>query len=594
MNNLDLALIGNCQIAAMIDADAGIAWYCAPRLDSDPVFSALLSGSYRPENGICDIQIADHAASEQRYLRNSAIVETVLRDSHGGALRVLDFAPRFNHFGRKFRPVALVRIIEPITGRPRIRVRVRPAENYGGDVQKRTYGSHHVRYVGTDHAMRLTTDGSLSHILEENEFVLEAPVTLYLGPDEPVREPVDKLGRQFLDETLRYWQSWVQGLSIPFEWQEAVIRAAITLKLCTFEDTGAVVAAITTSIPEAPGSGRNWDYRYCWLRDAYFVIQALNRLGATKTMEGYMHYIINIAGAADGHRLKPVYGISPGHSLEERIVDTLPGYRGMGPVRIGNQAYEQSQNDVYGAVVLAATQAFFDERLAQPGDRYLFERLEEIGEKALRHFDKTDAGLWEYRGRLEVHTFSVLMCWAACDRLTRIAAHLGDHSRADYWKTQAARIAVFIDDNGWNDRLGAYTGSFGGDAMDASLLLMHELGFKNIDDPRFQGTLQNIEQQLRRGNHLFRYNAPDDFGVPDNAFNVCTFWYMEALAADGREEEARELFENMLSCRNPLGLLSEHIDPATGELWGNIPQTYSMAGIINVATRLSRTWREAF
>lgn len=594
MNNLDLGLIGNCQIAALVGGDASIAWYCAPRMDGDPVFSALLSGSEHPDNGICDIDVQDRVAVEQRYLRNSAIVETTLRDSHGGALRVLDFAPRFSQFGRKFRPVALVRIIEPVQGRPRVRIRIRPAENYSGGIQKRTYGSHHIRYIGTDHAMRLTTNGSLSHILEENEFVLEETITLYLGPDEPVRESVDKLGKHFLDETHRYWQNWVQGLSIPFEWQEAVIRAAITLKLCTFEDTGAVVAAITTSIPEAADSGRNWDYRYCWLRDAYFVIQALNRLGATRTMEGYMRYIIDIAGAADGHRLQPVYGISAGRSLDERIVETLPGYRGMGPVRIGNQAYEQTQNDVYGAVVLAATQAFFDERLAQPGDRYLFERLEEIGDQAVRRFEEPDAGLWEYRGRLEVHTFSVLMCWAACDRLARIARHLGIDDRAEVWQDRAAEIADFIDDKGWNQRLNTYTGSLDGESLDASMLMMHELGFKDVNDPRFQGTLRSIEQQLRHGNHLFRYTTPDDFGVPDNAFNICTFWYMEALAASGREDEARDLFENMLSCRNSLGLLSEHIDPASGELWGNIPQTYSMAGIINVATRLSGTWREAF
>lgn len=594
MNNLNLAVIGNCQIAALIGADADIAWYCVPRLDGDPVFSSLLSGENHPDAGIFTVEIQDHAAAGQRYRRNSAIVETILRDSHGGALKIIDFAPRFVHFGRKFRPVAIVRIIEPLEGRPRVRIRVRPAENYGGGGQNRTFGSHHIRYVSADHIMRLTTDGSVSHILEENEFVLERPVTLYLGPDEPVREPVDKLGRHFLDETHRYWQDWVQGLSIPFEWQEAVIRAAITLKLCTFEDTGAVVAAITTSIPEAANTGRNWDYRYCWLRDAYFVIQALNRLGATRTMEGYMRYIIDIAGAADGRDLQPVYGISAGRSLEERIVDTLPGYRGMGPVRVGNQAYLQVQNDVYGAVVLAATQAFFDERLARPGDGYLFEKLEEIGSLALRHFERPDAGLWEYRGRLQVHTFSVLMCWAACDRLSRIAGHLGLAERARYWAGQAARITGFIEDGGWNEKINAYAGSFGGDSLDASLLLMHELGFKDVGDPRFQGTLAAVEKHLRRGNHLFRYTAPDDFGVPDNAFNICTFWYMEALAAAGRQAEARELFEHMLACRNPMGLLSEDIDPSSGELWGNIPQTYSMAGIINVATRLSGTWREAF
>jgi len=594
MNNLNLALIGNCQIAALIDSEGGIAWYCVPRLDSDPVFSSLLAGEERPDNGIWTIELRDQAASEQRYLRNSAIVETVLHDRHGSAVRITDFAPRFNHFGRKFRPVAIMRIVEPVEGRPRVRIRVRPAENYGRDPQKRTFGSHHVRYVSADHVMRLTTDGSLSHILEENEFVLERAVTMYLGPDEPVREPVGRLGTHFLDETRRYWQDWVEGLSIPFEWQEAVIRAAITLKLCTFEDTGAVVAALTTSIPEAANTGRNWDYRFCWLRDAYFVIQALNRLGATRTMEGYMRYIINIAGAVDGHKLQPVYGISPARSLEEQVVKTLPGYRGMGPVRVGNEAYTQNQNDVYGAVVLAATQAFFDERLYQPGDEYLFRKLESIGESALRNFDQPDAGLWEYRGRLEVHSFSVLMCWAACDRLARIASHLGLHDRNEYWSRHAAQIAAFLDERAWNRGLNTYVGSFGGEALDASLLLMHELGFKDVHEPRFQGTLNAIESQLRRGNHLFRYNAPDDFGVPDNAFNICTFWYMEALAASGREAEARELFENMLSCRNPLGLLSEDIDPASGELWGNIPQTYSMAGIINVATRLSQTWREAF
>ena len=593
MNNLNLALIGNCQIAALIDPDAAIAWYCVPALDGDPVFSALLSGDGAPEYGIYTVEIQDRVRSEQRYLRNSAIVETILHDNHGGALRVVDFAPRFNHFGRMFRPVAIVRLVEPLQGRPRIRIRLRPSEHYGAGVQKRTFGSHHIRYVGSDQILRLTTDGSVTHVLEENEFVLERPLTLYLGPDEPVREPVDKLGRTFLEETHQYWQDWAQGLSIPFEWQEAVIRAAITLKLCTFEDTGAVVAAITTSIPEAANSGRNWDYRYCWLRDAYFVIQALNRLGATRTMEGYMRYIIDIAGAADGH-LKPVYGISAGRSLEERALDTLPGYRGMGPVRVGNDACLQTQNDVYGAVVLAATQAFFDERLARPGDPYLFERLEEIGAAAVRQFDQPDAGLWEYRGRLEVHTFSVLMCWAACDRLSRIGLRLGLEERANYWAEQASRVAAPIDERGWNEKLNSYVGSFGGETLDASLLLMHELGFKEVDDPRFRSTLKCIEAQLRRGNHLFRYTAPDDFGVPDNAFNICTFWYMEALAAAGREDEARELFENMLDCRNPMGLLSEDIDPATGELWGNIPQTYSMAGIINVATRLSRPWREAF
>lgn len=594
MNSLNLAAIGNCQISALLDDKGRIVWFCAPRLDGDPVFSALLSGQNEPEHGFFDIVIDGYASSEQRYLRNTAVVETILHDGHGGSLRILDFAPRFTHFGRKFRPVMLARIIEPLSGRPRIKIRLRPGYHYGVGECKRTFGSHHIRYLGADQVIRLTTDASLSHVLEENSFVLERTLTLLFGPDEPVPESVDKLGKQFLDQTKQHWQDWVQGLSIPFEWQEAVIRAAITLKLCTFEDTGAVIAAMTTSIPEAPNSGRNWDYRYCWLRDAYFVIQALNRLGATRTMEGFMGYIIDIAAQADGHHLQPVYSIRGPQALEEHTIDTLPGYRSMGPVRIGNQAYVQIQNDVYGAVVLAISQAFFDERLGRPGDSYLFERLEALGELAVRFHDQPDAGLWEYRGRNEVHTFSALMCWAACDRLSRISSRLRLQERRRYWDKQAGRIAKVIDQRGWSDELNAYSGSFDSNILDASLLLMHELGFKPVDDSRFQRTLDAVGQQLRRNKHLFRYTTPDDFGVPENAFNICTFWYIEALAASGHEEQAREMFEYMLSCRNPMGLLSEDIDPSTSELWGNIPQTYSMAGIINVATRLSSSWREAF
>ncbi len=594
MNNLNLAAIGNCQISALLDERGKVVWFCSPRLDGDPVFSALLSGQDEPELGFYDVIIDDFSASEQRYVRNTAVVETILHDNIGGSVRILDFAPRFTHYGRQFRPVMLARIIEPLSGRPRIKIRLRPGYQYGRAKCERTFGSHHIRYLGADQVIRLTTDASISHVLEENWFVLERSLTLLFGPDEPVPESVDRLGRQFLDETKRYWQDWVQGLSIPFEWQQAVIRAAITLKLCTFEDTGAVVAAITSSIPEAPHSQRNWDYRYCWLRDAYFVIQALNRLGATKTMEGFMRYIIDIASRADGQHLRPVYSISGPHTLDERIIDTLPGYRGMGPVRVGNQAYLQTQNDVYGAVVLAISQVFFDERLGQPGDRYLFERLEELGALAVQNHDQPDAGLWEYRGRSEVHTFSALMCWAACDRLLKISERLGLKERARYWGTQARQIGKAIDQHAWSKELNAYSGSFNSAQLDASLLLMHELGFKNVNDPRFQKTIAAVGRHLRQEKHLFRYTAPDDFGVPENAFNICTFWYIEAIATSGHEEEARDMFEYMLSCRNPMGLLSEDIDPATGELWGNIPQTYSMAGIINVATRLSTSWREAF
>jgi GH15 family glucan-1,4-alpha-glucosidase len=442
--------------------------------------------------------------------------------------------------------------------------------------------------------MRVTTNCSLSALLEERTFVLEEPVNLVLGPDETITASPGKFAREMFGETRTYWEGWSRALSIPFEWQQEVIRAAITLKLCAFEDTGAVLAALTTSIPEAANSGRNWDYRYCWLRDSYYVVRTLNRLGATKTMEEFLRYLFNIAAeVGSAEKLQPVYGISGQTALVESTVDSLDGYRGMGPVRVGNDAYNQAQHDVYGATILAATQLFFDKRLSRPGGESEFTRLERLGTRASKLFDQPDAGIWEFRGRQAVHTYSSVMCWAGCDRLARIAKRLGLRDRANAWSKTAAGMREHILRQAWNEERRSFVSSWGGKDLDASLLTLADLGFVDPQDPRFLATLAACEAELRRGPYMFRYARSDDFGRPENAFNICTFWYIGALAAVGRHEEARELFGNMLDRRTSLGLLSEDIDPETGELWGNLPQTYSMVGIIMGAMRLSESWDSA-
>ena len=594
MTNLNLGLIGNCQIASLIDDRATMVWTCLPQFDSDPVFCRLLrDGGEDEKPGFFAVDLQDFARSEQRYLTNTAILETTLYDTHGAAVRITDFAPRYGYVGRMFTPMMLMRSIEPIAGSPRIRIRLRPARDYGANACNMTQGSNHIRYVCSDTVMRLTTSASLTHVLDESGFIVDRSIYMVLGPDETIRESCEDAFYTHYRGTLDYWQEWARGLAIPFEWQDAVIRAAITLKLCTFEDTGAIVAALTTSVPEAANSGRNWDYRFCWLRDSYFVVQALNRLGATKTMQRYLGYIMNIVADAGGESLKPLYGISGRSRVDEVIVKSLSGYQGMGPVRIGNQAFEQIQHDVYGAAVMSATQFFFDQRMPQSGSVAEFQRLEGLGEFARQKYDKPDAGLWEYRGRQRVHTFSSMMCWAACERLARIAAKLGLDDRAAYWSTHASALRDDILERAWDDKQQSFTESFGRPEMDASLLTMNDFGFLPSDDPRFVSTVECIGKHLLRDKHMFRYVAADDFGEPENAFNICTFWYIDALAAIGRSEEARELFENMLALRNPLGLLSEDIDPDTHALWGNFPQTYSMAGIINAAMRLSKPWEEA-
>ncbi len=589
---LDLALIGNSSIGALVDGVGRIVWGCFPRFDGDPIFCALLRQD--DDLGIFAVDLVDFERAEQHYLENTAILVTRLYDRHGGAVEITDFAPRFGQYGRMFRPMMLVRQVKRLGGSPRLTLRLRPACGHGSGRPEVTCGSHHVRYVMPALTLRLTTDASITAIRQETPFFLEDTITLLIGPDETVPEGAEEVGRRFLDETTQHWREWVRSLAIPYEWQAAVIRAAITLKLNAYDDTGAIIAAMTTSVPEAADSGRNWDYRYCWLRDGYFVVNALNRLGATHSMERYLAYIVNIAANAAGQPLQPVYGIDGRTDIEERVEPALPGYRGMGPVRVGNQAYRQVQHDVYGSAILAATHIFFDQRLTRRGDEALFLRLEPLGELAARNFDQPDAGLWELRGSARVHTFSAVMCWAACDRLARIAHHLDLAGRAAYWRTHATRIHETTVRHAWSDARKAFASTFGGDAMDASLLLLAELDFLDTADPRFATTVDAVAADLKRGDYVFRYIEKDDFGEPENAFLICTFWYVNALAAIGRRDEARTLFEKLLASRNRHGLLAEHIDTRSGELWGNFVQTYSMVGLINSAIRLSMRWDQAF
>ena len=590
--SLELFPIGNCAASALIDEQGHFVWACAPRVDGDPFFSALLGGE-APEQGFWSIEVEGLVQTRQSYLRNTPILKTELTDADGGSVEIIDFCPRYRQFGRIYRPLAFVRIARPLAGTPRIRVRLRPTVNYGQAAAGTTVGSNHIRYVGGEVTLRMTTDAPVSHIHEERMFRLEDAVAMFLGPDEGFDNDVGGSAARMLRETTESWRGWVRTLSVPLEWQEAVIRAAITLKLCAYEETGAIVAALTTSIPEHAadnGTGRNWDYRYCWLRDAYYVVQALNRLGAADMLENYLSYLRNLVGQARGGHVQPVYGVGLEPALTEWVAPHLAGYRGMGPVRIGNQAHEHQQHDVYGQIILSTVQAFFDERLYRPATVEDFRELEPIGERAFDLHDKPDASLWEFRGREAIHTYSSVMCWAACDRLGNAALKLGLLERADFWNGRAATIRATIEARAWNEKLGRYAATFGGDELDASLLQLVDVRFTSPDDPQMTATMNAVESGLRRGAYMLRYALPDDFGEPKTAFNFCTFWLIEALHLSGRTEEARQLFEEMLGRRTKAGLLSEDIAFDGAELWGNYPQTYSLVGLINCATLLSRPW----
>lgn len=590
---LDLAPVGNCQVSALVDSGARFVWACVPRVDGEAIFPALLGGvdpASEDAQGLWAIDLHKQVASRQAYERNTAVLRTILTDADGAELEITDFCPRFRQHGRTYRPIAFVRVLRPLAGAPRIRIRLRAAEGFSARPAATTWGSNHIRYLTSALPLRLTTDVPVSHITEERWFRLEGTRRMFLGPDEPFQGNLAIAVRSMYDQTVAEWREWVRGLAIPLEWQEVVIRAAITLKLCQYEETGAIVAALTTSIPEAPNSGRNWDYRYCWPRDAYFTVQALNRLGALDVLEAYLSYLRNLIDQAEGGTIQPLYGVGHETKLAEEIVESLPGYRGMGPVRVGNQAHTHRQHDVYGQILLSSVQTFHDQRLLRPGGLDDFRALERVGEQAFARHAEPDAGLWEFRTRERVHTYSALMCWAGCDRLAMAATALGLPDRTRYWRARADTIRRAIETRAWSPAAGAFGSELDGDGVDASLLQMVELRFLAADDPRFLATFARVEAELRRGDHMLRYAAADDFGVPETAFNFCIFWLIEALWWVGRGAEARTLFESVIRRLPASRLLSEDSDITTGEPWGNFPQTYSLVGLINCATLLSRPW----
>ena len=595
ITSLDLALVGNGAIGALIGPRAEVVWTCFPRFDGDPVFCSLLRGDAQPEHdGAFVVEMIGSARVEQEYVPDTAVVITRFFDDNGAGIQVTDFAPRLRANGRIFAPKMLVRQIERVAGSPSIRVRLRPMEDYGAKriLPKIEHGegsSHadHLRYPGENLTLRLTTNAPLDAVLNETSFTLDDPITLVLSSDDDGRPTAAGAGADFLERTIAWWRDWIDSLRIPSESRAAVVRAAIALKLNVTEDTGAIIAAITTSIPEAHGSNRNWDYRYCWLRDAYFVANALFKLGDMTTTAHYVDFVMRIVAGAKDARLAPMYTVTGGPIPEEHVAEQLPGYRSMGPVRVGNQAYLQIQHDVYGEAILAALPLFTHSLLTGPDDVHLFERLELLGNEAANLFDQPDAGLWELRGVERVHTFSSVMCWAACDALARIAEILQLQDRTSRWRDLADHIHNVITEKSWNAGMGAFTAAMNGDTLDASLLLMEPLGFLPADDARYVGTVRAIGRDLRRGDFIYRYVEKDDFGEPENAFLVCTLWYIDALLALGERDGARQLFENVLSCRNRHGLLAEHVDPKTREQWGNFVQTYSMAGIISSAIRFA-------
>lgn len=576
-------IIGNCAFSALVDTNADIGFMCWPRFDSSFIFGGLLDDA---KGGHFYIRPAtSNYTSSQRYITNTNILETIF-ECEDGKYKVIDFAPRFFQFNRAFKPLMLVRKVVPIEGRPRVKVSCKPVGQYGDRVPVPVMGSSHIRYEGLEAQVRLTTNVSLNYVLEEEPFALSQTQHFVLTWGVPLEAALETTVEDFLSRTKQYWNLWVQNTSTENFRQQSVIRSALTLKLHQYQDTGAIIAATTTSLPEFPGSTRNWDYRFCWFRDAHYTLKALNDLSHFNILRDYSRFIENVVLSED-RRYHPLVPIANHVIPEEKILD-LAGYRGEKPVRVGNQAYEHIQNDVYGQVMLTLLPFFTDLRLTGKTGKSLEETAWHCLEMIEATMEEPDNGLWEFRGMSQLHTYTFLFHWAGSHAGKRIAAIIGDE-KMDRYADKLLKASIEMLEKCYDEKRGVYTQAVGNPNLDASLLQLINMGYLKPDSPKAKQHMKVLEDELKTSTGLFyRYKHADDFGEPESTFLICAFWYVEALARMGRINEAVDTFDMLVGHGNHLGLFSEDVHEESGSQWGNFPQTYSHVGLINAAFAISR------
>jgi GH15 family glucan-1,4-alpha-glucosidase len=576
-------IVGNCQMTALIDEKASVRWLCWPRPDSEPVFASLLDS----KGGEFSISLESEERSHSYYLPNTNILRTEI-SSADGAVRITDFCPRFEQYGRMYRPLLLMRKVEILRGSPKLKVRIDPISGWAKTPLKAERGNSHLRFVHGNDEIRLLTNMSLTHLLEGNSVTLSENLYFALSWSLPVEGNLTEICEGFLDKTRRYWQLWVKHCNIPSLFQDEAIRSALALKLQVYEDTGAILAAPTTSLPEEHGSTRNWDYRFCWLRDAYFVLSAFHNLGHFEEMEGFLKFLLELSRSST--TLAPVYTLDGKLPLPELSHENWEGAHGARPVRSGNLAANQVQNDVYGEMILSLSPIYFDERFADLRSADLEHLLSRLALQAADSIGKSDAGLWEFRDGWREHSFTNLMSWAGLERLHRLSRSsklkldLSEAQVAGFLEAAEARLLAAVKDasmrNGPSD-----------ESWDASLLLLGTLRFP--DQNLARKTTEIIESELSLAEaFLYRYRRKDDFGEPQSAFLICSFWLIQAWGQLGQREKAVRLLEKTLAAKNHLGLFSEHYDSQTREQSGNFPQAYSHVGLINAAFSVSPPWNE--
>ena len=567
--------VGNGRVLALVGPDMSVDWLCLPRFDSPSVFARLLD---RERGGSWSLKPVADWRSSASYIRNTNVLRTEVETGEG-RFEVLDFAPRLMQGLRVEAPIELCRLLRPLSGAPRIHVHFDPRPDYARAPVEIVASGIGLEVVGGPTRLHLATNVPPPYVIEGSAIRIDRPTYFSLSAGKPPMVCGAPEAENAVEQTVRSWRAWAKTTALPSFAPESVLRSALCLKLHAYNDTGAIIAAATTSVPEALNSGRTWDYRYCWLRDAAFVVEALRRLSHLAEGEAFVRFLREMA---DTGPLQPIYGITGRRDLHEEILPNLRGYDCVGPVRIGNEAYIQRQHDVVGEMVLCLETILTDPRVVWE-DPSLAPLLERLVEEAIASFEVQDTGLWEYRTLPKHYTFSKAMCWVAAHRGAELAEFLGMSDQAQHWNQWADATRPVILRRAYNEELGFFTQALDGQYADASNLLLPSLGLIEPTDPRFVSTVRAYEKRLAPDGLMLRYKHADDLGDTTSAFSICSFWWVEALAMMGEVDQAMQLFNRLESFANPLGLFSEDIDPATGALLGNFPQAYTHVGLIHAA-----------
>jgi GH15 family glucan-1,4-alpha-glucosidase len=567
--------IGNGRVLALVGPDTSIDWLCLPRFDSPSVFARLLdqerggSWAFRPHS---------EWRTTSRYVRNTNVLRTEV-ETDDGRVEIFDFAPRVLKGLWVDAPVEICRLVLPLAGTPRLHVLFDPRPDYAQAPVEIVASGAGLEVVGGPTRLHLATNVPAPYLQDGTAIRIDRPTFFSLSAGKPSGIGSGPEAENALELTIRGWRAWARTTALGSFATESVLRSALCLKLHAFTDTGAIIAATTTSVPEALESGRTWDYRFCWLRDAAFVVEALRRLSHLGEGEAFVRFLREMA---DSGPLQPIYGITGKRELFEEVVPALRGYEGVGPVRIGNAAYIQQQHDVIGEMMLCLETMITDPRVVWE-DPSLMPLVERLVKQALAAYAVEDTGLWEYRTMPKHYTFSKAMCWVAAHRGARLAEFFNRFDLAAGWHAWADAEQPRILDRAYNRELGFFTQALDGRYPDASNLLLPTVGIVEPHDPRFRSTVRAYERLLAPDGLMLRYKHLDDFGHTTSAFTICSFWWVEALAMMGEVDEAVALFRRLEEYANPLGLFSEDIDPATGTLLGNFPQAYTHVGLIHAA-----------